>query len=291
MIVARSFGTHNGTFHADEVTACALLLFFDRIDRDKIHRTRDSAVLAECEYVCDVGGEYCPEKKRFDHHQVSYTGEWSSAGMVWAFLRDERVVDASQYALLCHSLIHGIDAHDIGKAELTPGVCTFSQIISNFVPVEYNAPQDLQDKAFFQAVDFVLGYLERAFGRFAYIESCREKVLSAMALGNKYLYFDEAMPWMDVFFAAGGERHPALFIIMPSGSHWKLRGIPPSNEDRMKVRVPLPLEWAGLLEQELKQVSQIPGALFCHKGRFISVWETKEDAMKALEYVLNQGIK
>ncbi|MDF2550599.1 MAG: hypothetical protein K0S07_1666, partial [Chlamydiales bacterium] len=28
----RSFGTHDGSFHADEVTACALLLLVDLID-------------------------------------------------------------------------------------------------------------------------------------------------------------------------------------------------------------------------------------------------------------------
>lgn len=73
---------------------------------------------------------------------------------------------------------------------------------------------------------------------------------------------------------------------MPSGHHWKLRAIPPTNEERMKVRQPLPKEWAGLLEDELKKVSGIRGAIFCHKGRFISVWETKEDAMLALQHVL-----
>ena len=29
IILSRSFGTHDGSFHADEVTACALLLFFN----------------------------------------------------------------------------------------------------------------------------------------------------------------------------------------------------------------------------------------------------------------------
>ena len=75
---------------------------------------------------------------------------------------------------------------------------------------------------------------------------------------------------------------------MPSGKHWKLRAVPPTLEERMKVRYPLPLEWAGLLGEELKRVSGIPGAIFCHKGRFISVWETKEDAMKALQYTLKK---
>ena len=56
----------------------------------------------------------------------------------------------------------------------------------------------------------------------------------------------------------------------------------------MKVRLPQPLQWAGLLDEDLKRVSGIPGAVFCHKGRFISVWETREDALKALEYTLQQ---
>jgi uncharacterized UPF0160 family protein len=57
----------------------------------------------------------------------------------------------------------------------------------------------------------------------------------------------------------------------------------------MKVRQPLPLEWAGLSEGQLKAVCGIPGAIFCHKGRFISVWQTKADALRALEVVLKQG--
>jgi uncharacterized UPF0160 family protein len=58
----RSFGTHDGSFHGDEVTACALLLLFNLIDKDKIVRTRDMAVLGRCEYICDVGGVYDPKR-------------------------------------------------------------------------------------------------------------------------------------------------------------------------------------------------------------------------------------
>ncbi|MBS0649692.1 MAG: MYG1 family protein, partial [Verrucomicrobia bacterium] len=48
-MIPRSCGTHDGSFHADEVTACALLLLFDQIDRDKIIRTRDSSKLSKCD--------------------------------------------------------------------------------------------------------------------------------------------------------------------------------------------------------------------------------------------------
>lgn len=288
MKIERSCGTHDGSFHADEVTACALLLLFELIDKDKIIRTRDLHKLGQCEFVCDVGGVYDPATKRFDHHQSEYTGDLSSAGMVWQYLRDKGIVTEEAYQFVNRSLILGIDAHDNGRVTPEIGSCTFSQVVTNFVPVVYDAPFDVQNKAFFDALEFVLGHLRRLLERFHYIHSCREKIISAMEKKEKSLIFDEAMPWMECFFDLGGEQHPAIFVIMPSNGHWKLRGIPPSFEERMKVRVPLPQEWAGLLDQDLKRVTGIPGAIFCHKGRFISVWETKEDAMKALVYILKR---
>jgi uncharacterized UPF0160 family protein len=75
---------------------------------------------------------------------------------------------------------------------------------------------------------------------------------------------------------------------MPSGDHWKLRGIPPSLNERMKVRRPLPEQWAGLRDKELRTITGISGAIFCHKGRFISIWETKEDALRALHLAMKR---
>lgn len=285
-MLKRSVGTHDGSFHADEVTACALLLLFDLIDKNKIIRTRDPQKLEQCEFVCDVGGEYDPGFKRFDHHQSEYQGELSSAGMIWLYLKDEGIVDQGLYDYLNRTLIWGVDSIDNGRAVLEEGSCTFSHVITNFVPPQYDAPAAVQETAFFEALDFVLGHLQRSLKRYEYILSCREKVAASMQKGEKYLYFDEAMPWMESFFDLGGETHPALFVIMPSGGHWKLRGIPPTQSERMKVRHPLPNEWAGLLDEELKRVSGIRGAIFCHKGRFISVWETKEDVFQALEKAL-----
>jgi len=97
------------------------------------------------------------------------------------------------------------------------------------------------------------------------------------------------LPWLENFFELGGEAHPALFVIMPSGNHWKLRAIPPSMSDRMRVRKPLPERWAGLRDEELRKASGISGAIFCHKGRFISIWETKPDALKALQLALEEA--
>lgn len=287
-IVPRSFGTHDGTFHADEITACALLLLYDLIDKDKIYRTRSLEKLSSCEYVCDVGGIYDPTIKRFDHHQLEYKGTLSSAGMILKYLETQGVISFEMYEYFNRSLIIGVDAVDNGLTTQKIGHCSFSGVITNFVPVHHDADEKILLDSFNCALDFVFGHLKRLNERFFYIKSCQEIVKEKMLTGKDYLVFDAPIPWMENFFELEGEKHPALFVIMPAGDHWKLRGIPPSYDQKMKVRKSLPKHWAGLLEQELVKVSKIPGAIFCHKGRFISIWKTKEDALKAIEYILKK---
>lgn len=286
--VLRSFGTHDGTFHADEVTACALLLLFDLIDQDKIYRTRDPLELKRFDYVCDVGGIYMPSRKLFDHHQVEYQGPLSSAGMILAYLHDQDKITKKEYDFFNQSIILGVDAHDNGQDLQKVGVCTYSHIISQYNPV-HGADRAAFEKAFTEALAFSKGLLEKMWNRYQYTQSCRQIVAEAMSKQSKYLIFDQNIPWLDIFFELNGEQHPALFVIMPSEKHWKLRGIPPDLDHRMQVRFPLPQSWAGLSDEEFKKASGIEGAIFCHKGRFISVWETRQDAIKAMESILNNA--
>jgi uncharacterized UPF0160 family protein len=287
-IVKKSFGTHDGTFHADELTACAFLLLFNLIDRDKVYRTREQEKLAHLEYVCDVGGIYDASLKRFDHHQVEYKGTLSSAGMILKYLLEQNIIDEDFYHYFNRSLVMGVDAIDNGLATQKIGHCSFSGVITNFVPIHHNADDKILLNAFNEALDFVYGHLKRLHERYFYIRSCQEKVKKSMLEGKEVLIFEEPLPWMENFFELQGENHPALFVIMPAGEHWKLRGIPPTFDQKMKVRKLLPKHWAGLLDAELAKITRIEGAIFCHKGRFISIWKTKEDALKALTLALKK---
>jgi len=284
--IPKSIGTHDGTFHADEVTACALLIDFGLVEQEKIFRTREPKLLEQCEFVCDVGGIYDPGQKLFDHHQADYDGPLSSAGMVLLYLKNEGILTEREHEFYHQTLVAGVDAHDNGRDPQLPGVNTYSHIISNFTPISYEATPEEQDAAFYRALEFAKGHLKRLLERYRYTRSTRRVVEEEMEKGRRHLFFERAMPWMDVFFEMGGVEHPALYVVMPSGKHWKLRGIPPNAKERMKVRRPLPQKWAGLLDEELRRASGIEGAIFCHKGRFISVWETKEDALRALELVM-----
>jgi uncharacterized UPF0160 family protein len=289
--IEKSLGTHNGHFHADEVTACALLILFDLVKSDLIFRTREEDILKRCEYICDVGGEYNPDNKTFDHHQATYTGSLSSAGMILLYLKDKKIILPELYEFLNRFFVIGVDAFDTGKVELKIGSCFFSQVIETFVPL--GEVDDIEmDKSFFEALSFTLNFLKRLLNRFYYFQEIKKIVKKHMETNKKFIIFDHALSWVESFFELGGKDHPALFIIMPIRNQWKLRAIPPSYEDRMNVRVPLPEEWAGLRGEKLKEVSGIKGAVFCHKGGFISIWETKEDALAALRYIFEKrGIK
>jgi len=101
----QKIGTHNGTFHCDEVMACYLLKQLPEYEDAEIVRTRDPALLEQCDIVVDVGGVFDASRFRFDHHQKSFTDTmhslsdgrfpWtiklSSAGLVY-FHFGERII-------------------------------------------------------------------------------------------------------------------------------------------------------------------------------------------------------
>ena len=75
-------GTHNGQFHCDEVSSCAIMLIKHILEcytddsKDirnfKIIRSRNIEELNKCEYVFDVGGIYDPLINRYDHHMITF---------------------------------------------------------------------------------------------------------------------------------------------------------------------------------------------------------------------------
>ena len=144
--------THNGTFHADEVTAIALLNVFTDEEYD-IVRTRDQAIIASSNIAIDVGGEY-DEVNRFDHHQESYTGPLSSAGMIWQWL-------AKLGYPVISTLVSQIDEQDTGvKFQEQFHYCN---IISSFNASDIHGEDQAQ--AFNDAVAFATRFISNLKGK------------------------------------------------------------------------------------------------------------------------------
>jgi len=89
LFISKSFYTHNGTFHADDVMSAALFLLMGgrpekiyRVNRDEAKSRAESALrVGSNSIIADCGGIHSPEKGLFDHHQGGCTK--SSCGLMF----------------------------------------------------------------------------------------------------------------------------------------------------------------------------------------------------------------
>lgn len=277
-------GTHSGTFHADDVLAFALIrVFLD--PQAAVLRTRDLERLKSCDIVVDVGGIYDPERRRFDHHQGSYAGHRSSAGMVLDWLESTGRVGTELAGVLRARAVDYVDAVDTGREAPRPDVPCFARIIEA-IGQGCDTPEE-QHAAFVESAGIgerlIVG-LQRGWEE---VRAARELVLAAMAdavaARRSVIYLDAYVPWKPVYFEHGGATHPTDYVLYPSEDNsWKLLAIPPSIE-RFEQKRPLPASWAGKLGAELEEATGIEGSLFCHKNRFVAVFRTRDAALLAIE--------
>jgi hypothetical protein len=61
------------------------------------------------------------------------------------------------------------------------------------------------------------------------------------------------------------------------------------HEDKTS-RKEFPTEWAGLVDDELEQVTGITGARFCHSTRFLVSCDSLETALKLIDKALSSEI-
>eukprot|EP00601_Ochromonadales_sp_CCMP2298_P004820 CAMPEP_0173174840 /NCGR_PEP_ID=MMETSP1141-20130122/3566_1 /TAXON_ID=483371 /ORGANISM="non described non described, Strain CCMP2298" /LENGTH=351 /DNA_ID=CAMNT_0014096989 /DNA_START=50 /DNA_END=1105 /DNA_ORIENTATION=- len=199
---AMLIGTHDGSFHCDEVLAISMLSFLPTYRPSAntfILRTRKPELLEKCDIVVDVGAVYDAPTHRYDHHQRTFTDclteygfktKLSSAGLVYRHFGKEILqellkagsfegVDATRelvdvcYIKLYKDFMEHIDAIDNGVsiADTEPRYhvsTTLSARVGQFNP-EWNEPQtpDVQNEQFAKAL-LLTGseFLQRAEGLF-----------------------------------------------------------------------------------------------------------------------------
>lgn len=77
--------THDGSFHADETVACAILSYL--YDHCEVIRTRDPKLLETADLIIDVSG--INDDKHFDHHSNDFNLSrdngihYATAGLMW----------------------------------------------------------------------------------------------------------------------------------------------------------------------------------------------------------------
>ena len=284
-------GTHNGEFHCDDVMASAALLAL--YPDAEIVRSRDAAVLAECDVLVDVGGVCDPTTGRFDHHQREGAPEprpngvkFSSFGLVWAQYGAEIAGGKLAAEIVDRDLVQGIDALDNGQGtnDVLDGVkhATLSGQVANLNPTWQEVANGASyDAAFTEALDFAKIVLRRAIAT-ARAEAAMLETLREAAKGDAEIVVMPESYKGDGFALTGAladEFPAAKFAVFVAGNgEWSAQAVPPVRGS-FAQRCPFPSAWGWKRGADLAAVSGVADAIFSHGGGFFACAVSREGAV------------
>ena len=288
--------THNGTMHADEVFATALLEMYLKYVR--VFRTTSvpSLGISKDTYVYDVG------RGKFDHHQIDALKRengipYSSVGLLWKEIGRELLKKYDYFYIeemfigIDKDLIEGIDGDDNGvfpKIECPYKTKTLPSIIKIFNP-SYDSGED-ESEQFLKAVQLARMIWEEELyyiqGKVIADKKINE-VIETLEDGSSYMILDEYLPFEEAILA-NPKADSILFVAFPSNrGGYAIKTIPKTIDDHTS-RMDFPAEWAGLQNEELVSVSKIPGLRFCHTGRFIVTCDSIDTVYQVMELLCQE---
>jgi uncharacterized UPF0160 family protein len=289
--------THDGSFHSDDIFACAVLCLMLEKNNEKfeIIRTRDSKIINSGDYVFDVGGIYDKDANRFDHHQIGGAGrraggggqiviEYASFGLVWEKFGKILTDDERVTKIIDKRLAMPIDAFDNGldlvenKYEVTPYYLQHLFLAMRPTWKEENSAKS-KDAMFLKCVEIAKVVLTRE------IIQAQDALLAEKLVIENYdntsdkriIILEKNYPYE---YTLNSFPEP-LFVIYPreADNFWAVKAVR-ENPKTFMNRKNFPKTWAGLRDQDLQNVSGVSDAIFCHRGLFLAVVKTKEGAIK-----------
>lgn len=298
--------THSGGFHADELFSSVILT---RIFPDaQLIRSRAPEWITPGadRIIYDVGGAYDPEAGIFDHHQrgapLREDGQpLSSFGLIWRhFGRDYLAASGvpaehieTVHASFDAGFVLPIDLVDNGALSpasagpLLSGM-VLPSLMETLKPVFDETDPEAEDRAFATALIIARAFVEARLARNAAKLRAEGIVMEAIrqAGDGRVLELPMGMPFRPTVVKAGADH--LWFVITPRGKDWTIGGIRKS-EDGFELRADLPASWAGLTGEALEAASGVPGALFCHNGRFIAAAATRDAALAMAEIAVREA--
>ena len=282
--------THSGSFHSDDVFACATLCLVLEKNNEKfeITRTRDEKIIKNGDYVFDIGGIYDEKENRFDHHQIGGAGkrnngiEYAACGLVWKKFGVKLCSSEEVANMVDIRLFAPIDAGDNGfelvenKYEVTPYY--IQHLISSMRPT-WREENLSKDTMFLKCVEIAKIVLTREIIQAQDALLAEELVISIYknTEDKRIVVLDNDYPWQYILNSFA----EPLYVIhfQETNNSWQVEAVK-ENPKTFVNRKNFPKSWAGLRDEDLQNVSGVPDAIFCHRGLFLAVAKTKEGAMK-----------
>lgn len=288
--------THDGTFHADDIFACAtLVLMLEKEGIDyEIIRTRDEEIIKTGDYIFDLGGIYDEDKNKFDHHQVGGAGkrkngiDYSSFGLVWKKFGMKLCDNQKTVELIDQKLVAPIDAWDNGidlfesKSNIMP--YSINHIFFAMLPTWREDNLD-KDGIFLQCVEIAKIVLSREIIQINDMTLAEESLTKIYndTKDKRIIVLDNNYPF-EIMLNNFSE---PIFVIYPrkTDNTWGAKAI---KEDlkTFKNRKNFPAPWGGLMNEELQKITGVSDAVFAHRALFMVVAKSREGAIKLAQIAL-----
>ncbi|MBT0958501.1 MYG1 family protein [Alphaproteobacteria bacterium KMM 3653] len=299
--------THSGGFHADELLSSVILTRL--YPEAELLRTRDKAWITPApeRIIYDVGGDFDAAAQIFDHHQrpnpLREDGQpYSSFGLIWAhygrdYLAAMEVPEKDIEAL--HSgfdrgFVLPIDLVDNGAVNTSEAGPLFSGmtlpvLLESLKTVFDDRAEGADDRAFAAALPVARAFVEAQVRRRAAKFRAADMVTAAIeaAGAGRVLDLPMGMPFRSGVEKAGADH--LLFVVHPRGEDWTLTTIR-TGDDTFDNRADLPAAWAGLTDGDLEAACGVPGAKFCHNGRFIAVASSREAILAMADLAVKEAL-
>lgn len=314
----KTIASHNGGHHADDVFGVAIMraIFPDA----RIIRTRDAALISQADVAIDVGGEWDPERGRYDHHQKGFSGArengvvYASAGLIWADVGEHFIGKMaghlntheikSVHRSVDEQLVVYLDMEDTGAQKCAPDFFGLSALVHTFnltrweerfiesqASDEEHARQLVEaerDKRFLEAADHVVVLVTRLVTHLAgeLADAAVVRKAEKLANGRILLLSEPGVSWNATVCA---EMPDVQFVVYPDSSdrQYQVRTVPVEPQS-FEARVDLPRAWAGLRGQELAEVTGVPDSVFCHNRMFIAGAGSRAGALRLAELALSK---
>lgn len=168
--------------------------------------------------------------------------------------------------------MRGIAAQDNGQADK---FAEYPNVLGSWVHLmnpRWDSTESL-DEAFEKAVKLAIPMAQAALDAVqadARADGEMDKIIHHA--DGKILEFERYFPWV----SRVAELEAPLFVTFKGNrGGWNVQCVPPSPENPFGQRLPLPEDWAN--------GTNVPcGMTFCHNGRFLVAFDTREHAIEAL---------
>lgn len=281
--------THDGKFHADDVLATVIL---SKLKKITLYRTsRIPPNLKKDVIIFDIGGG------ELDHHQKGGNGArengvpYAAAGLVWKKYGMQICRNTPDpefvWNLIDRDIIQGVDASDNGacpKTDYPARAMSLSRIVASFKPT-WDSDKDF-DEAFMEAFSFVKQVFDNVFAHAVAKAKAKPRLneLIQSSKNEQILVLKQYLPWKEFIFDSENQ---IKFVVYPSnrgGYNWHgVPMFPGSFESKTKV----PTSWKGLKRNELRRLTKVPTATFCHAQGFIGGAERLEDAVAMAQLAIS----